>query len=112
MLARESDRRTVGLEAITWAGGLPERPASGASKPPSAAIEDEDVGRERIVLRETGRVAVVADAVIALARQTRPRFQDVHLKVSFVADERDIGRKIEVGYEGFHLKAFRHDDVF
>src|SRR3954466_10095245 len=64
VLEREADRRTVGLEAAATRGGLADRTAD----PLAIVIEYEDVGRERIGRSEPGRIAGIANAVIAFPR--------------------------------------------
>src|SRR6185312_13520521 len=108
VLEGESDRRAVGLEAVTGARWLAQRTADLAP----AAVENQNIRREWIVRSEPASVAVVADPVVALARQASAGFEHVGLEVLLVADERNVGREVQAFCEDFDLEASRDNDVF
>src|SRR5690349_16848072 len=56
VLEGETDRRTVGLEAAAARGRLADRTAD----TPAVVVEDQDVGRERVIGSKAGRIAAVA----------------------------------------------------
>src|SRR5262249_47041937 len=83
-LERDVDGGTRRLESAAASGGLAQRTGDLVT----VLIEDEDVGRHRVV----GRCDATEDRVVlvvAAAGQAVPGFEHVHLERVRAADERD-----------------------
>jgi len=79
------------------------------------AVEDRQARRERVRGIELADESTAAvgnlGVVVAPARQAGSRFEHQHLEIVLVAEEHDVGRKIQALGEYFHPIAGRDDDV-